>query len=166
MSDLPTGAAHLAFDGSRLRLGRVGGRVFLADGRCFAGVPVRGAHARVCALADPDAALSFDHPEIQQVRRDVLAWWIPMLGDNLVCLTTLALDESRFAGAITVTHRPPEAGDDPFARIFPATSLHTDLFCLVPPPPGPVIERYAGVPWPGGSFDSRTLVRGASGRVD
>jgi hypothetical protein len=30
--------------------------------------------------------------------------------------------------------------------------VQTDLFCCVPPPPGPVIERYAGVAWPGGHF--------------
>jgi hypothetical protein len=35
---------------------------------------------------------------------------------------------------------------------FPGTVIATDDFCEVPPPPGPVIERYAGVPWPGGQF--------------
>ena len=39
--------------------------------------------------------LEFDQPEVQQVRRDALAWWIAMLDDALICLTTLALDESR-----------------------------------------------------------------------
>jgi len=43
-------------------------------------------------------------------------------------------------------------GNDPFGRIFPGTRLGTDLFCEVAPPAGPVIERYAGVAWPGGSF--------------
>ena len=43
-------------------------------------------------------------------------------------------------------------GNDPFGRIFPGTRLGTDLFCEVAPPAGPVIERYAGVAGPGGSF--------------
>lgn len=153
MDDLPRGAAHLAFDGTQLHSGRrAPGRSFMIDARCLEGVPVRGAYAHVCALADPDAALAFDQPEVQQVRRDALAWWIPMLGDALICLTTLALDESRYAGAITVTRQPTRWSDDPFSRIFPATLVRTDLFCAVTPPPGPVLERYAGVAWPGGSF--------------
>lgn len=44
-------------------------------------------------------------------------------------------------------------GDDPFARLFAGTLLRTDLFGEAAPPPGPGIERYAGVPWPGGRFD-------------
>lgn len=148
----PEGAAYLSFDGEQLYLGKGAGRCVMIDARCLRGVGIRGAHAHVCAVADSDAALAFDHPEIQQVRRDALAWWIPMLGENLICLSTLALDEARYAGAITVTHRPLRNSEDPFARIFPATSVRTDLFCPVAPPPGPVIERYAGVPWPGGSF--------------
>ena len=54
-----------------------------------------GAYAHVCALPDRAAALRYDEPEVQQVRRDALAWWIPMLGDDLVCLSTFALDASR-----------------------------------------------------------------------
>ncbi len=150
MNELPDGAAYLSFDGYQLHLGKGAGRCVMIDARCLRGVAVRDAHAHVCAVADSDAALAFDHPEIQQVRRDALAWWIPMLGDNLICLSTLALDEARYAGAITVTRRPLCSSEDPFARIFP--SVRTDLFCPVAPPPGPVIERYAGVPWPGGSF--------------
>ena len=152
MSALPAGAAHLAFDGGRLYPGTGPGRCFMVDARCLQGEPVRGAHAHVCALADPGAALEFDQPEVQQVRRDAMAWWIPLLGDALVCLTTLALDEARYGGAITVTREPVDWEQDPFARIFPGTLLRSDLFCLVPPPAGPVVKRYAGVAWPGGSF--------------
>lgn len=148
MSELPAGAAWLSFDGRALGAGRR----FMADARCLQGEPVRGAYAHVCALADEDAALPFDLPEVQQVRRDALGWWIPLLGDALVCVTTLALDEARYGGAITVTREPVPWRDDPFARIFPGTLLRTDVFCVVPPPAGPVIERYAGVAWPGGSF--------------
>jgi hypothetical protein len=113
---------------------------------------VHGAWAHVCALGNGDAKLPFDHPEVQQVRRDALAWWIPLLGDALVCLTTLALDPVNYGGAITVATDPGLFGYDPFVRIFPGTIVQTDLFSRVAPPPGPVVERYAGVAWPGGSF--------------
>jgi hypothetical protein len=154
MGDLPRGAAYLALDADALHAGDGPGRRFMVDARCLAGEPVPGAYAHVCALADPGAALRFDEPEIQQVRRDAYAWWIGLLGDALVCLTTLAIDESRYGGAITVTRRPVAWRDDPFARIFPGRVLRTSLFCDVPPPPGPVVERYSGVAWPGGAFQS------------
>lgn len=156
MSDLPAGAAELRFDGERLTLDGPG-RVFQVDRRCVEGEALEGAYAHVCAFADPEAALEFDHPEVQQVRRDALAWWIPMLGESLICLTTLALDEARYGGAITVTREPAPWESDPFARIFRGTAVRTDLFCPVVPPAGPVIERYAGVAWPGGSFDIRPV---------
>jgi hypothetical protein len=41
---------------------------------------------------------------------------------------------------------------DPFARLFPSLVVESDLFCAVPLPPGPAIERYSGVAWPGGHF--------------
>ena len=88
------------------------------------------------------------------MRRDALAWWIPLLGDDLVCLTTLAVDTVNCAGAITVARRPDAFAQDPFARLFPGTTVRTDLFASVAPPAGPVIERYAGAPWPGGGFGS------------
>lgn len=146
------GPSWISFDGRELSLGKSGGRAFMIDPRCIAGEAVSGAYAHVCALADPAAALPYDHPEVQGVRRDALAWWIPLLGDNLVCLTTLALDEAGYGGAITVTREPIDARQDPFARIFAGTVLRSDLFCEVAAPAGPVIERYAGVAWPGGHF--------------
>ena len=100
-----------------------------------------------------DAKLPFDFPEIQQVRRDALAWWIPLLGDALVCVTTLAVDSVNYGGAITVATDPSQFAQDPFARIFPGTTVETELFCAVAPPAGPVVERYSGAPWPGGRFD-------------
>jgi hypothetical protein len=89
---------------------------------------------------------------VQQARRDALAWWIPLLGESLVCLTTLALDAVNYAGAITVARGPAFFTSDPFARLFPGKVVQTDLFCSAPPPAGPVIERYSGVAWPGGGF--------------
>jgi len=152
MSALRAGAAYLAYDGTELHAATGPGRCFMIDERCLQGEPVHGAYAHVCALPDADAAVAFDQPEIQQVRRDAMAWWIGLLGDALVCLTTLALDEARYGGAITVTRAPVRWQDDPFARIFPGTVVRSDLFCAVTPPAGPVVERYAGVAWPGGRF--------------
>lgn len=150
MNEIPDGAAELRFDGERLSIDGEG-RTFQVDARCLGKDPIR-AYAHVCALADPEAALEYDHPEVQQVRRDAMAWWIPLLGDSLICITTLALDEARYGGAITVTNEPAPWDSDPFARIFPGTVLRSDLFSSVAPPAGPVVERYAGVAWPGGSF--------------
>jgi hypothetical protein len=144
----------LVFDGERLsRDARAPGRRLRVDARCFEGEPVRGAFAHLCALPDRSAALPYDEPEVQQARRDALAWWIPMLGDFLVCLSTFALDASRCGGAVTVARDPSLFPEDPFRRLFPGTVVRTDLFSRVVPPPGPPIERYAGAPWPGGAFD-------------
>jgi hypothetical protein len=147
------GSSRIVWDGARLEtaLGAAGRR-FRADPRCFAGEPVRGAWAHVCALPDEQARLPYDHPEVQQVRRDALAWWIPLLGSDLVCVTTLALDSVNYGGAITVARHPSFFTQDPFTRVFPGTVVRTDLFCEVEPPAGPVSERTAGVAWPGGRF--------------
>lgn len=148
-------SSRIAFDGERLSVERdAPGRHFRADPACLADVPGESAFANVCALVDPDAKLPFDTPEVQQVRRDALAWWIPLLGQDLVCLTTLTLDSVHYGGAITVARRPDRFEDDPFARIFPGTVVPSRLFRATPAPPGPPIERYAGVAWPGGAFRS------------
>ena len=152
MSVLPPGAAELTYDGHALLAGTGPGRPFQVDARCLRGAPVARAYAHVCALTADEAALPFDQPEVQQVRRDALAWWIGLLGDALVCITTLALDESRYGVAITVTSGPVDWSADPFGRIFPGTVVRTDIFCVVAPPAGPVVERYNGVAWPGGRF--------------
>ena len=144
--------AFVFFDGERLTAERGGGRRLRIDPHCLEGEPVVGAFANVCASPERDAALRYDEPEVQGVRRDALAWWLPLLGDDLVCVSTLALDASRCAGAITVARRPDAFDQDPFARLFAATVVRVDFLCTVPPPPGPVIERYAGAPWPAGSF--------------
>src|SRR5207249_667929 len=116
---LNQGSSRLFWDGSSLSRDREAiGRRFRADPRCFLGDPIH-AWAHVCALADDDAKLPFDQPEIQAVRREALAWWIPLLGETLVCLTTLALDSVNYGGAITVATDPSQFAQDPFARIFP-----------------------------------------------
>jgi hypothetical protein len=144
---------YLFYDGRELALDEhPSGRRFGADRRCFEGEPVPSAYAHVCALPDPAARIPYDQSEVQGARQAALAWWIPLLGDDLVCLTTLSLDAVHFGGAITVVREPRHLRADPFARLFPGQVVRTDLFCEVPAPPGPVLERYAGAPWPGGSF--------------
>jgi hypothetical protein len=147
------GSSRLIWDGVRLttELGAPGRR-FRADPRCFAGSPVVDAWAHVCALPDVTAMLAFDEPEVQHVRRDALAWWIPLLGDQLVCLTTLAVDAVHYGGAVTVARSPTLFASDPFVRLFPGTVVRTSLFAEVPSPTGPPIERYSGTAWPGGGF--------------
>ena len=129
-----------------------GGLRVRPDPRCIRGEPVAGAFAHVCAATARDSVLPFDDPAVQQARRDSLAWWIPLLGDALVCVTTLALDAVNYAGAITVALDRGVFDADPFARLFPGVVVTSDLFCRVAPPPGPAIERYTGVAWPGGAF--------------
>ena len=145
---MSAGTSTVRWDGVALG---ASGRRFRADPRCFAGEPVL-AWAHVCALADDEAKLPYDTPEVQQARRDALAWWIPLLGDALVCLTTLAVDSVHFGGSVSVATDPGLFAHDPFARIFPGTVVETDLFSRVAPPAGPVIERYAGIAWPGGRW--------------
>jgi len=145
--------SDLFYDGETLTLDPdSGGRRFGIDPRCLGGPPVAGAYAHVCALADPDARVPYDQPEVQQARRDALAWWIPLLGEALVCLTTISLDSVHYGGAITVSRDARQFGADPFARLFPGRTHRTDLFGAVLAPPGPVLERYGGAPWPGGAF--------------
>ena len=147
--------AFVVFDGERLSADPgAPGRRLRVDPRCVEGERIAGAFAHVCALPDRSGALRYDEPEVQQARRDALAWWIPLLGDAFVCLSTFALDASRCGGAVTVAREPSRFEDDPFARLFPGTVVETDIFCDVPPPAGPPIERYAGAPWPGGRYDS------------
>ena len=134
--------AFVVFDGEGLSANpRASGRRLRVDARCLEGEPVRGAYAHVCALPDRAATLRFDEPEVQQARRDALAWWIPLLGREFVCLSTFAIDASRYGGAVTVARDAARFRDDPFARLFPGTVVRTDLFCAVPP-----------AAWPGGRF--------------
>ena len=145
--------AFVVFDGARLSLDpRAPGRRLRIDPRCVEGEPVHGAFAHVCALPDRSAALRYDEPEVQQARREALAWWIPLLGDRLVCLSTFSIDESRCAGAVTVATDPDQFDQDPFVQLFPGTTVRADFFSRVPPPPGPVIERYRGAPWQAASW--------------
>jgi hypothetical protein len=119
-----------------------------ADARCLDVSTALPAYAHVCASVHPEHRIPFDDPSVQQARRDALGWWIPLLGDSFVCLTTLAVDSVYCAGAVTVAREARGFEDDPFERLFAGTTLETAIFSPVPPPPGPVIERYGGAAWP------------------
>jgi hypothetical protein len=96
--------------------------------------------------APPRVRILFDDTAVQQARRDTIAGRPPR------AISTLLRGDSIFAGAITVE----PAGDDPFARIFPARRLVVGpgLFGMVPAHPGPDIERHgSGAPWPYPVFD-------------
>jgi hypothetical protein len=100
-----------------------------------------------------DALVPFDDAAVQQARRAVLA--DPMPAD---IVSTLLRDDSSFAGSVVLRRgvgAPRRLVDDPFARVAAARLLRVGpgLFGVVPPPPGPVIERHgSSVPWPGGTF--------------
>lgn len=146
-------SAFISWDGVALTAGESGeGRALGLDPACLVGSPVSGAYAHVCASGGDGAQIPYDQPEVQQVRRDALAWWIPLFGDDFVCVSMLTVDEVHTAGAITVARRPDLFASDPFARLFPGTTVRVDFFAEVAPPAGPVVERYAGAPWPAAGF--------------
>lgn len=100
-------------------------------------------------LIDRDRAPLFDDPAISGALRLVLS------GPPPDAVSTFVRDSSHFAGSVTVRRADPAAlSEDPFARIGPATVLRVGrgLFGRVPPVPGPVIQRYAGQPWPAAGF--------------
>jgi hypothetical protein len=103
-------------------------------------------------LVPPELAPLFDDPAVSQAMRRVLA------GPPFAAVSTLVRDAVHFAGAVTVEQgrSPRRLADDPFARLHPARVLRVGpgMFGTVAPPPGPVIQRYAGRPWPVAGFDS------------
>jgi hypothetical protein len=115
-----------------------------------------GAAAVVSLVLVPDGVrLAFDDPAVQQARRAILA------GPPFHAVTTLLCDASHFEGSLVVARGGDGAARlaaDPFARLFPARVLHVDAGLLgsVPPPAGPVIERYGSAqPWPWDRFADR-----------
>jgi hypothetical protein len=117
------------------------------------------AAAVVSLVLVPDGVrLAFDDPAVQQARRAVLA------GPPFHAVTTLLSDASHFEGSLVVARGGGAArlADDPFARLFPARVLHVGAGLLgdVPPPAGPVIERYGSdQPWPWDRFADRATRR-------
>lgn len=112
-------------------------------------VDPRGAAADVSFVMVPrDRAPLFDDPAVSGALRAVLA------GPPPDAVSTLVRDSSHFAGAVTVRRDGRSLADDPFARVARAERLQVGpgLFGRVPPVPGPVIQRYAGAPWPAAGF--------------
>jgi hypothetical protein len=122
--------------------------------------PLREARRADPRLIDPDGPeatisvvwpererglLAFDDLAVQEARRALLRSAFPP-----DAVSTLLVDDSHFAGAITV-RREPSTDDDPFARIEPGRVLRVGAgvvgaFAL---PVGPVIERHGSAqPWP------------------
>lgn len=109
-----------------------------------------GAAASVSlVLLARDRSPLFDDPAVSGALRAVLA------GPPPEGVSTFVRDSSHFAGAVTVRRRGRAwLRDDPFGRVGPAEVLEVEagLFGTVAPVPGPVIQRYAGEPWPAGGF--------------
>ena len=133
---------------------------FPADGAAPAGkrkIDARaidpGGSSALASLVLPadGVTIPFDDPEVSGALRAALAAPWPDV------LSTLVVEDSRFAGALTAVRDGDRArlASDPFARIFPATlvEIGPGLLGSTPPPTGPVIQRYGGgQPWPWGEF--------------
>jgi hypothetical protein len=100
-------------------------------------------------LLPRDRSPLFDDPAVSGALRAVLAGVPPD------AVSTFVRDSSHFSGAVTVRRGwPALLRDDPFQRLGPADMLDVGpgLFGVVAPVPGPVIQRYAGAPWPVAGF--------------
>ncbi len=109
-----------------------------------------GAGCRISlVLLSAQARPIADDPAALQARRDVLR------DGRLSAVSLLTADPVHLSGAITVARhdRPEEIlalCDDPFGRLGAARQLNIGpgLLGWVALTVGPVIERYAGAPWP------------------
>jgi hypothetical protein len=66
-------------------------------------------------------------------------------------VSTLLVDWSKIAGALTAAPSEQALEDDPFARLFPTRLLRIEpgLLGPIPAPTGPAVTRYgSGNPWP------------------
>ena len=89
----------------------------------------------------------FDDPVVQGARQRVLAAARPW-----TAVTTLVSDAVHFRGSLLAA---PAGFDDPFTAIAPALRLAVGPGLIGAGPavlPAPVIERYAGQPWPQSGF--------------
>lgn len=99
-----------------------------------------------CHFDEGDASLAFDDGAVTgAIRR--------RLGDRWPeAVSTLLVDWSRIAGAITTGLRAHDAEADPFTLVFPRRRLlRCDAGALgpIPAPTGPGVTRYgSGNPWP------------------
>jgi len=97
-------------------------------------------------LPPPGVKILFDDPTVVGAVKAALAGPAPDFR------STLSLDPSHFGGAVSGLAQPWPGwwSDDPFARVFAARQLWVDagMFGRVPPPAGPVHQRYGPTPWP------------------
>jgi len=120
-------------------------------------VDPEGPAALVSLVLAPDGVtIPFDDPAVSGALRAALAAPWPAV------LSTLLVEESRFAGALTAVRNGDRSRleSDPFARLFPAriVELGPGLLGRTPPPTGPVVQRYGGgEPWPWDRFAASRL---------
>lgn len=109
-----------------------------------------GAVAWVSLLwPDRDRLPLFDDPAVVQARRCALA------GRRPRSVSTLTVDSQHWAGSLWAADSARGASDDPFRLLGLPVVLQVGpglisdgVAALV----GPALERYAGAPWPAGSF--------------
>lgn len=97
----------------------------------------------------------FDDPAVVAAARDVMRD-----PGRVAAVSTLVIDAVHWAGSVCavaadVAQRwPAWWSSDPYGRLAPATRLIVDAGVLLaaPLPVGPGTQRYAGSPWPAGSF--------------
>lgn len=97
-------------------------------------------------LVPASRTVLFDDLEVQRARQRILA------GGPWTAVTTLVSDSTRFRGSLVAS---PHGCEDPFARIARPRVLRVGPGLLAGGPlrlPAPVIERYAGQPWPQAGF--------------
>ena len=145
-------AAHVALDGRPagfLAAWPAGRKPTAGAVRADARVVDPGGEAATVSLVlvPRGRELLFDDPAVSGALRRVLA------GPPPDAVSTFVRDSSHFAGAVTV-RREDHAVDDPFARIARAEVLEVGagLFGRTPAVPGPVTQRYSGLPWPAAGF--------------
>ena len=112
-----------------------------------------GPPARVSLLWPAlDALPLFDDPAVVRARR--VARRLP--GPR--CVSTLTVDAQHFAGSLWVPGARGRLDDDPFRLLGVPLVLCVAAGVLGwgPSLAGPAQERYAGAPWPSGSFPAAT----------
>ena len=101
-------------------------------------------------LVPSERAVIFDDPAVQRARQQVLAAARPW-----TAVTTLVANDVHFRGSLLGVAGDDASWSDPFAAIAPARWLDLGPGLLASGPlrlPAPVIERYAGKPWPQTGF--------------
>lgn len=95
-----------------------------------------------------DALPLFDDPAVIEARRAARRLPAPR------AVSTLTVDSRHFAGSLWVTDDPGGLADDPFRILGHPLRLQVagGILGRSAPLVGPAQERYAGAPWPSGSF--------------